>query len=74
VVGHLTGQQASDDVVVAAVWVHPDAADADAVFANNRAATREALRNGVLGLPDPARQGRPPVSNGFYRPPGTPTG
>jgi 5,6,7,8-tetrahydromethanopterin hydro-lyase len=33
-------------VLIVAVWVNPDASDADAVFANNREATAAALRRG----------------------------
>jgi len=38
-------------VLIAAVWVNPAASDAGLVYANNRAATREALRAGAGGLP-----------------------
>ena len=38
-----------DDVLIAAVWVNPGADDADAVFANNRDATQNAL---LLGQQD----------------------
>ena len=38
-------------VLIAAVWVNPAASDAGLVYANNRAATREALRAGATGLP-----------------------
>lgn len=41
-------------LVVAAVWVDPAAADAEAVFANNRVATRGALAAGAAGRPDVA--------------------
>jgi 5,6,7,8-tetrahydromethanopterin hydro-lyase len=52
------GTLAPDDleglVVIAAVWVNPDAEErhTDLVYANNRAATVEALRAGRAGLPD----------------------
>lgn len=36
-------------VLIAAVWVNPQAADAKAVFANNRSAMRNALLSGVEG-------------------------
>ncbi|MFZ4669087.1 MAG: formaldehyde-activating enzyme [Microthrixaceae bacterium] len=46
----------ADDIVglvlIAAVWVNPDARDAGAVCANNRQATLDALRAGVVGFPD----------------------
>jgi len=38
-------------LVIAAVWVNPAAKDADKVYANNRAATRQALQAGAAGLP-----------------------
>jgi 5,6,7,8-tetrahydromethanopterin hydro-lyase len=38
-------------LLIAAVWVNPAAKDADKVYANNRAATTQALRSGVAGLP-----------------------
>jgi 5,6,7,8-tetrahydromethanopterin hydro-lyase len=41
-----------DLVLIAAVWVNPSAADEEAVYTNNRAATLTALRNGAAGRPD----------------------
>jgi 5,6,7,8-tetrahydromethanopterin hydro-lyase len=38
-------------LLIAAVWVDPAAKDADKVYANNRAATKQALRSGAEGLP-----------------------
>ncbi|MBU6217055.1 MAG: formaldehyde-activating enzyme, partial [Acidobacteria bacterium] len=38
-------------VLVAAVWVDPEARDGDLVRANNRQATLDALRAGVVGFP-----------------------
>jgi 5,6,7,8-tetrahydromethanopterin hydro-lyase len=38
-------------LLIAAVWVNPAAKDAEKVYANNRAATRQALRSGAEGLP-----------------------
>jgi len=38
-------------LLIAAVWVNPAAKDADKVYANNRAATKQALRSGAEGLP-----------------------
>ena len=59
-----------DDVLIAAVWVDPAAADADAVFANNREATARALAMGKLGDPsaDDVRAARDDVWNPFFRP------
>lgn len=52
--GVVDADAVADLVLVAAVWVDPAAADAAAVFANNRAATLGALRAGAVGGPDPA--------------------
>lgn len=38
-------------VLIAAVWVNPDAADEEAVYANNRAATAQALTAGMASEP-----------------------
>ena len=38
-------------VLIAAVWVNPEAADADLVYANNRSATLAAMRAGIEGTP-----------------------
>ena len=38
-------------LLIAEVWVNPAAKDADKVYANNRAATKQALRSGAEGLP-----------------------
>jgi 5,6,7,8-tetrahydromethanopterin hydro-lyase len=56
-------------VLIAAVWVNPEADDAQAVFANNAAATLDALRNGKLGRPLPEEfllAGKQPF-NPFFR-------
>jgi 5,6,7,8-tetrahydromethanopterin hydro-lyase len=37
--------------IITAVWVNPGADDADAVYRNNRLATRNALMNGAKNLP-----------------------
>lgn len=37
--------------IIAAVWVNPGADDEDAVYRNNREATRNALMNGAKNLP-----------------------
>jgi 5,6,7,8-tetrahydromethanopterin hydro-lyase len=57
-------------LLVAAVWVSWSARDADAVYANNRAASREALARGVAGdppLPD-VLAGRAEPWNPYFRP------
>jgi 5,6,7,8-tetrahydromethanopterin hydro-lyase len=55
-------------VLITAVWVNPEAADADAVYANNRAATREALAAGAAGGPalDEVLAARHRPANPFY--------
>ena len=49
--GLIPAAEADDLLVIAAVWVHPAADDADAVFANNLAATVDAIRAAVEGRP-----------------------
>lgn len=62
--------EAADLLLIAAVWVNPQADGADAVFANNRRATAEALANGAAGRPAPsdvlARRDEP--FNPYYAP------
>jgi 5,6,7,8-tetrahydromethanopterin hydro-lyase len=50
--GVLEGAELEELVLIAAVWVNPEADDADAVYANNRAATREAIEAGRRGRPE----------------------
>lgn len=64
----------SDDVdnlvLIAAVWVNPNADDEAEVFRNNEVATLEALRKAVQGLPKASEfvtAARSPF-NPFYRP------
>ncbi len=52
--GTITADEADDLVLIAAVWVSPAAADADLVYANNRAATRAALDAGRRSQPTTA--------------------
>ena len=64
--------EAADVLLIAAVWVNPDALDADAVFANNRTATAEAIANGAARRPavaDVLAQRDAPF-NPYYRPRG----
>ena len=49
--GIVSAADANRLLLIAAVWVNPAAKDADQVYANNRAATRQALRAGAEGLP-----------------------
>ena len=57
-------------LLVAAVWVSPQAADEHAVFENNRAATLGALRAGREGLPSVAEAlaDSDAPYNAYYRP------
>ena len=49
--GVVSAADADRLLLIAAVWVNPTAKDADKVYANNRAATKQALRAGAMGLP-----------------------
>jgi 5,6,7,8-tetrahydromethanopterin hydro-lyase len=57
-------------LLIAAVWVAPDAADAERVYRNNRAATRLALEAGRRGEPalDRVLAARHAPENPFFRP------
>lgn len=57
-------------LLIAAVWVSPNAADAKAVFENNRESTRLALLAGVRGDPtvEELLAARSDPWNPFYRP------
>jgi 5,6,7,8-tetrahydromethanopterin hydro-lyase len=57
-------------LLIAAVWVSPEAADAERVYANNRAATRRALEAGRRGEPAVERvlAARHAPENPFFRP------
>ena len=50
--GAIAAGTVGDLVCIAAVWVDPEAADEEAVFANNRQATIDALLRGAAGEPD----------------------
>ncbi len=69
--GIISEDDADQSLIIAAVWVNPDARDADQVYANNRAATREALRAGVESMPRVAEVlvARHRPFNPFYSPP-----
>ncbi|HEX3793740.1 MAG TPA: formaldehyde-activating enzyme [Acidimicrobiales bacterium] len=59
---------AAEGLLIVAVWVNPAATNEEAVYANNRTATFEALRAGRDGrptLPD-ALAGRHAPHNGFF--------
>lgn len=59
----------ADLVLIVAVWVSPSATDEEAVYANNRAATREALAAGMRGDPtfDQVLAARSDPRNPFFR-------
>ncbi len=61
-----------DLVLIAAVWVNPEAVDESLVYANNRTATRDALAAGAGRLPalDEALEYRDRAINAYYLPPG----
>lgn len=50
--GVIPATEVTDLCLIAAVWVDPSARDAEAVFANNRAATRAAIAAGRRDEPD----------------------
>ena len=68
--GTVAEAEASGLLLVAAVWVNPEAADEHAVFENNMAATLGALRAGREGRPEvsEALAARHKPSNAYYRP------
>jgi 5,6,7,8-tetrahydromethanopterin hydro-lyase len=69
--GILPETEATDLLLIAAVWVNPDARVADDVFANNRRAATEALANGAARRPavtDVVAQRDAPF-NPYYTPP-----
>jgi len=68
--GVIDRQAADALLLIAAVWVAPDAADAERVYRNNRAATRLALEAGRRGDPalDRVLAARHAPENPFFRP------
>jgi len=68
--GTIDGGRCRDLVLIAAVWVDPQADDAEAIFSNNAEATAEALRNGKAGRPTPEDAVEAGLSpwNPFFRP------
>lgn len=69
--GTLSREEADSHALIAAVWVNPDADDADEVYRNNRDAVRNALANGAAKLPnlDEVLAARNRPSNPFYTAP-----
>ena len=75
--GIIAEAEAEQMLLIAAVWVNPAARDAGLVYANNRTATRAALRAGAAGLPPLAEalDAREHPANPFYvAPVGNPDG
>ena len=68
--GVLDAADADSRLLIAAVWVDPEARDADAVYRNNREATRAALEAGRRRLPELAEvlAARARPGNPFYEP------
>jgi 5,6,7,8-tetrahydromethanopterin hydro-lyase len=70
VAGEVVPAGAVDELLlIAAVWVDWAAADADAVYRNNRAATTAALRAGATGSPavEDVLAARAHPQNAYYR-------
>ena len=70
--GVIAPDDVDDLLLIAAVWVNPEARDDDAVYANNRRATRDALEAGRDGDPalDALLAERDAPWNPFFRPGG----
>jgi 5,6,7,8-tetrahydromethanopterin hydro-lyase len=70
--GIVSTADAEQFLLIAAVWVNPAASDADKVYANNRAATKAALRASAAGMPQVADvlSFTGPPANPFYTAPG----
>jgi 5,6,7,8-tetrahydromethanopterin hydro-lyase len=68
--GVIAADSVDELALIAAVWVDPQAADADAVYRNNRAATRAALEAGRRRTPklDEVLAARARPENPFFRP------
>jgi 5,6,7,8-tetrahydromethanopterin hydro-lyase len=72
--GVVPASEANGLLLIAAVWVNPEANDADTVCANNRRATAGALANGAAGRPSIADvlAARDAAANPYYSPPCSP--
>ena len=69
--GLIERTDAPELLLITAVWVDPKADDADAVYANNREATTEAIRRGfALEVTDELLALREHPLNGYYNPRG----
>ncbi len=68
--GVIPAGEVDELVLIAAVWVSPEADEAEAVYRNNRTATRQALEAGRLRRPalDAVLAARQRPENPFFRP------
>ena len=68
--GVISVEEAEELLLIAAISVNPAARDAMLVYQNNRAATRNALENGVVGAPklDEILAARHEPANPFFTP------
>ena len=65
--GDLPAERAGELLLIAAVWVNPDAGDAALVYANNREATARALARAVAGEPSvDAVLAAPTTANAYF--------
>ena len=66
--GVIPVEEVDSVLIIAAVWVSWDAVDEQRVYANNRAATLDAISNGVAGQPsiDDVLGGRERPSNPYF--------
>ena len=67
---HADREEVDGLVLIASVWVSPEARDADAVYRNNRDATRAALAAGAQQVPkiDEILDARDVPENPFFKP------
>jgi 5,6,7,8-tetrahydromethanopterin hydro-lyase len=70
--GIVEGDRVDDLMLIAAVWVDPEAVDEALVYDNNRTATRDALAAGAARTPtlEEALGYRDRALNAYYLPPG----
>jgi 5,6,7,8-tetrahydromethanopterin hydro-lyase len=66
--GHIDAADCDELVLIAAVWVNPEASDAELVYANNRVAVLTAIRASLDGQPkvSDVLAARDQPSNPFY--------
>ena len=66
--GFIARENLDNSCIITAVWVNPEANDADEVYRNNRLATKNALANGSKNLPsiDEVLENRALPHNPYY--------